>query len=544
MLHPGDVFEKYRIIKLIGSGGMAEIYLAEHILLKTYYAIKVMKNNSSGNKELLCKRFLREAKCVLQLKHPNIVRVYDAGCDSVSGHLFIAMEYISGGNISADRNHRFSEAELLNIGEDIAEALSELARQHIVHRDIKPSNIMRDADGNYKLMDLGIAKCDTPGGEDYTLTMGAEVFGTPAYASPEQCHSPHNVDLRSDIYSLGVTLYHLASGIQPFEEKNPVAAIMRVVNENPPPLSRISNNYSRQFSCLISSMMNKSPYQRPQTADELLRRIKNVKNSRRKMLAGNQKNIFGQIFYLASVVWVAVLVLTEVQKEIPVSSRSEEIIHVSSAAAVARSQAVPEKRHDISPPNLRQQYLRLGDVCRRVSAVNSRNMPKCAFKPVETARINSLLEHTVKYHGTTSGWKLPPFANWHIHIGHAAQKARKNKKMLLIFTTRSLAAPEYLSGDDDFRKWLDERFVLVFCDCDYLNMPKSQKQHLETFFRLLKIEIAPSTVILGHDGKYLAYIPGQRNLQPALYRTILNEVHLGKRVHFDRNYNYLYSSEK
>jgi thioredoxin-related protein len=144
----------------------------------------------------------------------------------------------------------------------------------------------------------------------------------------------------------------------------------------------------------------------------------------------------------------------------------------------------------------------------------------------------------------TNGWKKPPFANWHIHIGHAAHEARKNKKMLLIFTTRSLAAPEYLSRDANFRKWLEERFVLVFCDCDYLDMPQSQKQHLETFFRLLKIEIAPSTVVLGYDGKYLAYIPGHRNLQPALYRTILNEVCLGKKVHFDRNYNYLYSSEK
>lgn len=268
LLSPGMLFDKYRIIRFVGHGGMAEVYQAEHLLLKQTFALKVIKNFGAGQSRAN-KRFLREAKCFHLLDHPNIVRVYDIGWDNTVGCLYIAMEFLEGGNLLAEKGKKFQEKELLAIARDISLALMELEKKNMVHRDIKPSNIMCTADGRYKLMDLGIAKTAWEESDGFTLTQDDVVIGTPAYASPEQCRTPHRVDIRADIYSLGVTLYQLASGETPYAGKTSVETILNVLNQEPPSLEHLAGELTPQFRELLRSMMAKDPEARPRDAKTL-----------------------------------------------------------------------------------------------------------------------------------------------------------------------------------------------------------------------------------------------------------------------------------
>ena len=282
MFNEGDFFDKYRIIRLLGKGGMAEVYLAEHMLLKQKCALKVMRRTlEQEDKAVYLKRFLREAKLTHSLSHPHIVKVFDAGSDFKTGVLFIAMEYIEGRTLrSMIVENLLSEDELLKLLNDIADALKVLDEAKVVHRDIKPSNIMYTREGVYKLMDLGIAKMENHQEGDETLTMAHTAIGTPGYASPEQCGSAHSVDGRSDIFSLGATIYHAASGIIPFEGETPVAAIIKTIQKEPEPLRRSRPDLSAAFLELVEKMMTKEPAGRFQSVDELKSAIAKAEKGR------------------------------------------------------------------------------------------------------------------------------------------------------------------------------------------------------------------------------------------------------------------------
>lgn len=285
MLDDGAIFEKYRIVRLLGRGGMAEVYLAEHLLLQRRCALKLLLEKQ---KPFFQKRFLHEARCIRDLDHTNVVKVYDAGCDSATGLLFIAMEYVEGTPLSELTSARFSEEELLKIADDMASALAALEAAHIVHRDIKPSNIIRDASGNFKLMDLGIAKTEVgSGGEPQTLTLERTIFGTPDYASPEQCRDAHRADRRSDIYSLGASLYHLASGHPPYHGATPVETILRVIQSPLEPLEKMRPDLSSPMCELIRAMLQKQPELRPQNAAALAMSVADVR--RGKWRGGNRR---------------------------------------------------------------------------------------------------------------------------------------------------------------------------------------------------------------------------------------------------------------
>ena len=271
LLADGELFDKYRIVRLLGRGGMAEVYLAEHLLLQRPCALKLMRRGLTDD-PVFIKRFIREAKLANRIDHPNIVRVYDAGSDFKTGLLFLAMEYVEGRTLLEMMHEKLlSEAELREILVAMAGALKTLAELHVIHRDIKPSNIMRTKEGVYKLMDLGIAKSESDHGlGEMTLTVGQAAIGTPAYASPEQCRSAHDVDIRSDIYCLGATLYHLASGKVPFEGETPVAIILKVMQSEAEPLHKLRPDLSLQLVELIERMMKKNPDDRPSSPEELL----------------------------------------------------------------------------------------------------------------------------------------------------------------------------------------------------------------------------------------------------------------------------------
>lgn len=270
MLQDGDIFDKYRIIRLLGRGGMADVYLAEHLLLKQPCALKLMRSGSESGDPIYVKRFIREAKLAHQFNHPNIVKVYDAGSDFKTGYLFIAMEYVEGKTLlELLKDGEITEEVLTEVLASMTRALKVLHDANVVHRDIKPSNIMRTADGVYKLMDLGIAKSDSGQQGEMTLTMDQAAIGTPGYASPEQCRSAHQVDTRSDIYCLGATLYHLASGVPPFTGNTPLEIIIKVLQTDTVPLKKLRPDLSPRMLGIIDRMMKKDPDERPENPEAL-----------------------------------------------------------------------------------------------------------------------------------------------------------------------------------------------------------------------------------------------------------------------------------
>ena len=326
MLNPDDVFDKYRIIRLLGRGGMAEVYLAEHTILKQLVALKILLQNEFATSETGIKRFIREAKLTHKIKHPNIVEAKDAGIDSRTGMPFIAMEYIDGKSLSEiSQEGQLSEKELKAIFESMLKALKKLRKENIVHRDIKPSNIMLTSNGEYKLMDLGIARAESDyNAGEMTLTCNNSAVGTFNYASPEQCQSAHDVDFRSDIYSLGATLYTLATGKVPHEGTSTLEVILSVLNNNPEDLKTLRPDLSDNLISIIDWMMKKSPSDRPMSLEQLehvfhKNKITLLTSTVRRKLSAIKNNKTGRIIIsllLIFVILVSLYSATQTAKEI------------------------------------------------------------------------------------------------------------------------------------------------------------------------------------------------------------------------------------
>ena len=209
---------KYPVLELIGFGGMGKIYKAMHPELMIPVAIKALKKEFSGD-ERSRDRFIRSARICARISHPNVVRVYDCGYDG--DELYLVMEYIDGGSaqdLLEERGHLTPE-ETAYIAAGVCTGLLEAEARNIVHRDIKPENIMFDIEGTVKLLDLGLAKITGDkrlDGARFAATILNTSLGTAEYMSPEQALDAASCDCRSDIYSLGATMYHLLTGQYPF----------------------------------------------------------------------------------------------------------------------------------------------------------------------------------------------------------------------------------------------------------------------------------------------------------------------------------------
>ncbi len=327
LLKEGDFFGNYRILRTLGAGGMAEVYLAEHLLVREPRALKLIKQ--TGQSSDFHSRFLREAKLTQALKDPHIVHIHGVGFDEKSGYIFLDMEFIDGISLDSFDSQKLSIDSILQVATDIGHAIKALERAKIVHRDIKPSNIMKEKNGRYKLMDLGIAKFDNvsmPTGE-YTLTQENSLIGTPAYASPEQCRSAHTADFRSDIYSLGATLYHLASGKAPYQGETPIAIMLDVIQKEPVPLAKLRKDLPRPLTDLIHAMMQKDPEKRPQNAEELLDRLESINRDKfkyffRKFLCAFLLPLLGTACLACAGMWIWEKCGTARQTPVPPESRS------------------------------------------------------------------------------------------------------------------------------------------------------------------------------------------------------------------------------
>ncbi len=259
----------YRIKRKIGSGGMATVYEAidEHTGITV--ALKILHSHLADQPTYV-ERFSREAQVAMNLHSPHIARVLDSGRDKVDGDpvYYIAMEYIPGVTLTQlMRNESISSvAQVMNIAYQVAQALAEANRHGIVHRDIKPQNIMITPDGTVKVMDFGIAR------ESFadSLTMTGVFVGTPQYSSPEQALGEKDVDIRSDIYSLGVVLYHLLTGAVPFQADTPQALLNRVARGNPVPVESHRIDLPPEVSSIVNKMLQRDPTNRFQTPEELM----------------------------------------------------------------------------------------------------------------------------------------------------------------------------------------------------------------------------------------------------------------------------------
>lgn len=263
---------RYEMIEIIGTGGMAVVYKGRDLVLNRLVAVKVLKDEFSSDEDFV-KKFQYESQAAASLSHPNIVNVFDVGfSDDVH---YIVMELVNGNTLREYLNKMqgfMKEEAIINIGLQIASALSQAHENEIVHRDIKSQNILINENGSVKVADFGIARAATTA----TIVNTKEVIGSVHYASPEQARGGF-VDARSDIYSLGILLYELATKALPFEGDSPVSIALKQIKDALPNPQMINTDISEGLASIIHKCSEKTPTERYQSVNELIDDLKTLR---------------------------------------------------------------------------------------------------------------------------------------------------------------------------------------------------------------------------------------------------------------------------
>ncbi|HHN45986.1 MAG TPA: serine/threonine protein kinase, partial [Planctomycetes bacterium] len=265
----------YRVEGVLGEGGSGTVFRAVDMRSNREVALKVLPETLARNKRYV-RRFLREARTAARIRHPNIVEVYEVG--RLGGRYYLSMELVEGRDVDRilEERGKLPWREALDLILRVTEALAAAHAAGVIHRDIKPANIMVASDGGIKLSDLGLAK--RPESEDGGTATGEGVaLGTPCYMSPEQARDAKNADIRSDIYSLGATFYHLVTGRPPHIGDNPIEILMKVETVEPAAPAEMDASVPAACSRVIMKMLKKSPGMRYQTPTELKRALESLK---------------------------------------------------------------------------------------------------------------------------------------------------------------------------------------------------------------------------------------------------------------------------
>jgi len=263
---------RYRVVAVLGAGGMGAVYRAEHRLMDRPVALKVIRGDLLGN-EAMVERFRREVKAAARLpSHPNIVAAYDA--EQAGETHMLVMEFIEGTDLArlVDRRGSLPVGEACEYARQAALGLQHAFEDGMVHRDIKPQNLMRTTRGQIKILDFGLARFASEASEA-GLTADGMILGSADYIAPEQIDNPHAADIRADIYSLGSTLYFLLAGRPPFPDGSLIQKLMAHREKTPRPLTEIRAEVPPELARVVERMMAKDPARRFQTPDEAARAL-------------------------------------------------------------------------------------------------------------------------------------------------------------------------------------------------------------------------------------------------------------------------------
>lgn len=279
-LSQGDSLGPYKILSLLGSGGMGEVYRAKHILLEREVAIKVLPVHLSQNPQALS-RFKREAKALAVLSHINILTIHDFGTENEIS--YAVMELLTGQTLRAQlESSKMTAEEALRVALQLADGLAAAHSAGVTHRDLKPENIFITFDGTIKILDFGLALLKSTlsleegtSAETISQTERGLVVGTVPYMSPEQVRGD-SIDVRTDIFSFGCVFYEMLSGTRPFARKTPIETMAAILNEQPPQLSQVDGSIRPQVNLIIQRCLQKNPDDRFQTAKDLTLALKDV----------------------------------------------------------------------------------------------------------------------------------------------------------------------------------------------------------------------------------------------------------------------------
>ncbi|CAN5768716.1 hypothetical protein BH23PLA1_BH23PLA1_07490 [soil metagenome] len=284
----------YQIMERLGKGQMGIVYKARQTSVDRVVAVKVLLEALAQNKEFV-KRFEREAKIAAKLNHPNIVNAIDAG--EINGLYYFVMEYVEGITIKdeLDNNKIYDEKEALTIVLAVARAMKHADEKGLIHRDIKPENVILTKDGSVKLADLGLARLTAD--EKWAAAEAGMAIGTPYYISPEQVRGSTDVDIRSDIYSLGATFYHMVTGRVPFSGDTPTEVMKKHVDKNVnfTPPDHLNTRLSSGLGEVIETMMARNRDNRYRTPDDLILDLEALLQGDRPIIAAQKTDALASL---------------------------------------------------------------------------------------------------------------------------------------------------------------------------------------------------------------------------------------------------------
>ena len=267
------VFGEYVVLEKVGSGGMGQVFKARHRPTGKLVAVKVLSADAVKNRRLI-ERFKKEARAVARLKHPNIVRAYEAG--KINRIRYLVMEYVEGENmlVRVKRKGPLPVDECIRSVLEAARGLDYAHQKGVIHRDIKPSNLLRDrSTARVKVLDMGLARVDEPDEDEIRLTMPGQMLGTARFMSPEQVEDARKADVRSDVYSLGCTLYFLMRSKAPYSGETVAHTLMAHVSAPIPDLCKKRPDAPKWLGDVFQKMLAKKPRDRFQTMGELVETI-------------------------------------------------------------------------------------------------------------------------------------------------------------------------------------------------------------------------------------------------------------------------------